>query len=114
VRLPNAIVVPRLRTELHINQEFEMANNHDKDSQKSTSSEKGGSGNFANDPQRASEEGRKGGQQSHQGTSQHSSDHKQSGGTQHGGSGNFADDPQRASEAGKKGGQNSHQGSKKA
>ncbi len=43
-------------------------------------------GNFANDPQRASEAGHKGGQNS---------------------GGNFANDPQRASEAGQKGGQNS-------
>ena len=48
--------------------------------------ERGGSGNFENDPQRASEAGRKGVQQS---------------------GGNFADDPQRASEAGRKGGQES-------
>ncbi|MBV8306374.1 MAG: general stress protein, partial [Gammaproteobacteria bacterium] len=39
------------------------------------SSQRGGSGNFANDPARASEAGRKGGQQS---------------------GGNFANDPQRA------------------
>ncbi|MGW0365862.1 general stress protein [Streptomyces sp. NPDC002990] len=42
------------------------------------------SGNFADDPQRASEAGRKGGQES---------------------GGNFANDPERASEAGHKGGQ---------
>ncbi|ALB62326.1 Conidiation-specific protein 10 [Cronobacter condimenti 1330] len=50
---------------------------------------RGGSGNFAEDRDRASEAGRKGGQQS---------------------SGNFKNDPQRASEAGKKGGKNSHGG----
>lgn len=44
-------------------------------------------GNFANNPQRAAEAGRKGGQAS---------------------SGNFANNPQRAAEAGRKGGQNSH------
>src|SRR5690606_38358135 len=49
----------------------------------------GGKGNFAEDPQRASEAGKKGGQAS---------------------GGNFKNDPQRASEAGKKGGQASHGG----
>ena len=48
---------------------------------------RGGSGNFAEDRERASEAGRKGGQHS---------------------GGNFKNDPQRASEAGKKGGKNSH------
>ncbi|SFQ97070.1 MULTISPECIES: general stress protein [unclassified Enterobacter] len=48
---------------------------------------RGGSGNFAENRDRASEAGRKGGQQS---------------------GGNFKNDPQRASEAGKKGGKNSH------
>ena len=48
---------------------------------------RGGSGNFAEDRERASEAGRKGGQSS---------------------GGNFKNDPQRASEAGKKGGKNSH------
>lgn len=47
---------------------------------------RGGSGNFAEDRERASEAGRKGGQHS----------------------GEFKNDPQRASEAGKKGGKNSH------
>lgn len=47
---------------------------------------RGGSGNFAEDKNRASEAGRKGGQNS---------------------GGNFKADPQKASEAGKKGGQNS-------
>src|SRR5690606_37763395 len=48
---------------------------------------RGGSGNFAEDRERASEAGRKGGQSS---------------------GGNFKNDPQRASEAGKEGGKNSH------
>ena len=48
---------------------------------------RGGSGNISEDRDRASEAGRKGGQQS---------------------GGNFKNDPQRASEAGKKGGKNSH------
>ncbi|EJP5986530.1 general stress protein [Salmonella enterica subsp. enterica serovar Infantis] len=50
----------------------------------------GGSGNFAEDRERASEAGRKGGQHS---------------------GGNFKNDPQRASEAGKKGGKSSNRNS---
>ncbi|APZ05459.1 MULTISPECIES: general stress protein [Kosakonia] len=53
---------------------------------------RGGSGNFAEDREKASEAGRKGGQQS---------------------GGNFKNDPERASEAGKKGGQNSNSSNKK-
>ncbi|EFF5171094.1 general stress protein, partial [Escherichia coli] len=49
--------------------------------------------NFAEDRQKASDAGRKGGQHS---------------------GGNFKNDPQRASEAGKKGGQNSHGGGRKS
>lgn len=52
---------------------------------------RGGSGNFAEDREKASEAGRKGGQHS---------------------GGNFKNDPERASEAGKKGGENSHSGGK--
>ncbi len=52
---------------------------------------RGGSGNFAEDRQKASEAGKKGGQQS---------------------GGNFKNDREKASEAGKKGGQNSHGGRK--
>ena len=52
---------------------------------------RGGSGNFAEDRERASEAGRKGGQHS---------------------GGNYKNDPQRASEAGKTGGKNSHGSSK--
>lgn len=48
---------------------------------------RGGSGNFAEDRQRASEAGRKGGKVS---------------------GGNFKNDPKRASVAGEKGGRNSH------
>ncbi len=51
---------------------------------------RGGSGNFADDKQKASEAGKKGGQQS---------------------GGSFKDDPQKAAEAGKKGGKSSHKGS---
>jgi len=66
---------------------------------------RGGASNFANDREKASAAGKKGGQ--------HSPQHSQSGGqhTQQGGQagrsqsgGNFADDRQKASEAGKKGG----------
>ena len=51
------------------------------------SNHRAGSGNFAEDRERASEAGKKGGQHS---------------------GGNFKNDPQRASEAGKKGGKSSH------
>ncbi len=51
---------------------------------------RGGSGNFAEDRERASEAGRKGGQHS---------------------GGNFKNDPQRASEAGKKRGKSSNRNS---
>ncbi|EHX2616740.1 general stress protein [Salmonella enterica] len=51
---------------------------------------RGGSGNFAEDRERASEVGRKGGQHS---------------------GGNFKNDPHRASEAGKKGGKSSNRNS---
>lgn len=51
---------------------------------------RGGSGNFAEDKQKASEAGKKGGQHS---------------------GGNFKNDREKATEAGKKGGQNSHRGS---
>ncbi|EEW8734106.1 general stress protein [Escherichia coli] len=54
---------------------------------------RGGAGNFAEDRQKASDAGRKGGQHS---------------------GGNFKNDPQRASEAGKKCGQNSHGGGRKS
>ena len=54
---------------------------------------RGGAGNFAEDRQKASDAGRKGGQHS---------------------GGNFKNDPQRATEAGKKGGQNSHGGGRKS
>ncbi len=54
---------------------------------------RGGAGNFAEDRQKASDAGRKGGQHS---------------------GGNFKNDPQRASEAGKKGGQNSPGGGRKS
>ena len=55
--------------------------------------QRGGSGNFSQDREKASEAGKKGGQRS---------------------GGNFKNDPQRASEAGKKGGQHSHGGGRKS
>jgi len=54
---------------------------------------RGGSGNFAENPEKASEAGKKGG---------------------HNSGGNFANDREKASEAGKKGGQNSHSGGRKS
>ena len=60
-----------------------MANDQDKTGQQGGTAQNN-PGNFANDPERASEAGQKGGQVS---------------------GGNFANDPQRASEAGQKGGQ---------
>jgi len=86
--------------------------------EKQTGNERGGSGNFANDPQRARESGKKGGEHSH-GGSQQSGSHQ--GGRQQGesksgsggsrrGQGSFANDHDKASEAGKKGGEHSHGG----
>lgn len=54
---------------------------------------RGGSGNFAENPEKASEAGKKGGQSS---------------------GGNFANDREKASEAGKKGGEHSHGGGRKS
>jgi hypothetical protein len=70
--------------------------------QQDSGSNRGGSGNFADDPQRASEAGRKGGEQSH---GNQPSGHQPASTQQGSGkSGNFADDRAKASEAGKKGG----------
>ena len=57
----------------------------------------GSGGNFANDPERAAEAGRKGGEHSHGGQTP--------GG--HQGRGNFAEDRERESEAGREGGEHS-------
>jgi general stress protein YciG len=57
--------------------------------QQDTPPRRGGAGNFANNPQRAAEAGRKGGQMS---------------------GGNFAKDRERAAEAGRLGGRHSHGG----
>lgn len=61
-------------------------------------------GNFANDPQRASEAGHKGGRAAQQSGNAHelTSDERSEGGSNSGG--NFANDPERASEAGQMGG----------
>ena len=63
-------------------------------------------GNFKNDPAKASEAGRKGGEHSHGGSQSGS----EGGGAERGGAGNFKNDPERASEAGRKGGEHSHGG----
>jgi general stress protein YciG len=69
-----------------------------------TSNKRGGSGNFANDRERASEAGRKGGHMSHGGQ-------QSQGGAKSGQmGGNFAQDKEKASEAGRKGGQSGHGG----
>ncbi|MCP3398929.1 MULTISPECIES: general stress protein [unclassified Bradyrhizobium] len=69
--------------------------------------QRGGSGNFANDPQRASEAGKKGGEhRSGQGQqTQGGSKPSQQGGSSTDNPGNFANDREKASEAGRKGGQ---------
>ena len=46
-----------------------MASNQSNDTKQSSESERGGKGNFANDPQRTSEAGKKGGENSHGGSS---------------------------------------------
>ena len=64
---------------------------------------RGGSGNFAEHRERASQAGQKGGQQSHTGSQNMDRERDQHGG-------NFAQDREKASEAGRKGGQHSHGG----
>lgn len=68
-------------------------------------------GNFANDREKASEAGKKGGQASG-GQQSQPADKSTSGGQGSGGRGNFADDREKASEAGKKGGEHSGGGRK--
>ena len=68
--------------------------------------ERGGSGNFASDREKASDAGRKGGQQ-HNATQDKSPSEE---GGQRGGGSNFANDPEKAREAGRKGGEHSHGG----
>jgi hypothetical protein len=68
---------------------------------KMADNERGGSGNFANDPQHASEAGKKGGEHSHGQQNQGGGSQGQQGGNP----GNFANDREKASEAGRKGGQ---------
>ena len=64
-------------------------------------SQRGGSGNFSNDTDKANEAGRKGGE--HLGNERPDK-------SQHGGSGNFANDPDKTSDAGRKGGEHSQGG----
>ncbi|WP_240161378.1 con-10 family general stress protein [Gluconacetobacter azotocaptans] len=66
-------------------------------------------GNFANNPEKASEAGHKSGQHRSGHAAEEPAKASESGhtGGQHR-SGNFADDPERAAEAGRKGGQHSH------
>jgi uncharacterized protein len=80
--------------------------------EKQTDTRHGGSSNFANDPQRASEAGKKGGAHSHGGSQESVSDDasQEKAGASRGTSGNFANDREKASEAGKKGGEHSHAG----
>ena len=76
--------------------------------EKQSGTQRGGSGNFANDTERASEAGKKGGEHSHGGSQKGSGSQSESGGSR-GGSSNFANDREKASEAGKKGGQSSRE-----
>jgi hypothetical protein len=88
--------------------------------EKQSGSERGGSGNFANDREKAREAGKKGGERSHGGSQQEQSGSRsgssqqdsgnEAGGSRRGGASNFGNDPERASEAGKKGGERSHGG----
>jgi uncharacterized protein len=65
--------------------------------EKQTDTRRGGSSNFTNDPQRASEAGKKGGEHSH-------------GGAQKSSSGASHSEHEKASDAGKKSGEHSHGG----
>jgi len=65
---------------------------------------RGGSGNFAEDRQKASEAGQKGG---HASSPQHGGTHERD---SHQSGGNFAQDHEKAAEAGRKGGHASHGG----
>ena len=67
--------------------------------------QRGGSGNFADDRERAAEAGRKSGEHSH---GQKTSEQPTSGRDDRGSS--FRDNPEKASEAGRKGGTHSHGG----
>ena len=69
---------------------------------------RGGSGNFAEDRQRASEAGHKGGQTSGGQASHEREQRPGEPGQKSAQGGNFASDRERASEAGRKGGQASH------
>jgi general stress protein YciG len=67
----------------------------------------GNTGNFADDPKRAAEAGRTGGEHSHQGSTAQHKDEKAEKSASHN-PGNFAEDREKAAEAGRKGGQSSH------
>jgi general stress protein YciG len=70
--------------------------------QQGSGSSRGGSGNFADDPQRASQAGKKGAERSH---GSQASGHQPASTQQGSGkSGNVADDRAKSSDAGKKGG----------
>jgi general stress protein YciG len=88
-----------------------FANDHEKASEAGKKGGQASGGNFANDPERASEAGQKGGQASggnFANDPERASEAGKKGGQASGG--NFANDREKASEAGKKGGQNSHGG----
>ncbi len=80
------------------------ATSHKDSEGKRDESSRSGSGNFANDPERASEAGRKGGKKSRGGSQNKTS------GVNHGTTGNFVEDADQASESGRKSGQHSHGG----
>jgi general stress protein YciG len=94
-RLTSGFFLAMMGTSARPTMEKEMANE-----------QRGGSGNFANDPQRASEADKKGGEHSHGGQqSQGGGSQGQQGGGGSGNPGNFANDREKAREAGRKGGQ---------
>ena len=90
----------------------EQRNDERKNQPQQQAEHRGGSGNFAENREKASEAGRKGGEHSQGGGQQGSG--VQPGSQQQaehrGGSGNFAENRDKASEAGRKGGEQSHGG----
>jgi general stress protein YciG len=89
-----------------------FANDREKASEAGKKGGQASGGNFANDPERASEVGQKGGQAS--GGRQASDSDQSSGGQGSGQGGNFANDREKASEAGRKGGEQSGGGNRKS
>jgi uncharacterized protein len=85
-----------------------MASNQSGGSGHPGEGQRGGSGNFSNDPHRASDVGKKGGQPTHG----HPDDEDDSEMSRRSGSGNFSSDKEKGSDAGRKGGQ-PHGGSPK-